>query len=157
MLAVVGYTSGWVRTSTRPVSNGVTRLSFSGHGRLSMVVVATAARRAKVGVVKKIAPQKAKKKQETDPSRVFPLLKGNVLFPKAPPKTDAMLSPKQNAATATLLTDEGNISRVKSMPNAKNIGAVANSYSSGWVAAARVTDETTGKLALSILFTSDSA
>jgi hypothetical protein len=97
----------------------------------SMIVVATAATRAKVGVVKKTAPQKANKKHETDPSRVFRLLKGNVLFPNAPPKSDAMLSPKANAPMATLLTDEGYKRRVRSMPNAKNIGAVANSYSSG--------------------------
>jgi len=96
-----------------------------------MIVVATAARRAKVGVVKKRAAQKAKKKHETDPSRVLPLLKGNVLFPNVPPKSDAMLSPKANAAMATLLTGEGNRRRVRSMPNAKNMGAVANSYSSG--------------------------
>jgi len=151
------YSIDCVRISTRAVNSGVTRLSFSGHGRLSIVVVAAAARKAKAGVVKKSAAQKAKKKHEADPSIVFPLLKGSALCPNIPPKMDAMLSPRVNAAIATLLTGKGNKTRVRSMPNAKNMGAVANSYSSVCVAAARVTDETTGRLALSILLTSDSA
>ncbi len=79
--AAFNHNIGFVRSNTVAVSSGVTRLSFSGHGRLSMIVVAVAARRAKVGVVKKIAAQKAKMKHEAVPSIVFPLLKGSTLFP----------------------------------------------------------------------------
>ena len=94
-------------------------LSFTGKGKLSMVMATAAAINANVGDTKKAAPRKAKKNPAIEPSNVLPLLNGNGFFDINPPKSDAVLSPKVNMAMAAAFTGVGNSSNVSSMPAAK--------------------------------------
>ena len=55
--------------------------------------------RANHGETKNIPAKNAKKKPPSEPSQVFPLLKGKEVE-ISPPKSEAVLSPKQNMATA---------------------------------------------------------
>ena len=102
-----------------------------------------------------VATSKAKQKPMIDPSRVLPLLKGNVLLPIILPKIEAVLSPKAKIAIAALLAGAGMNDNVSNMPRAKNIGAVANSPSSACVAAERVILDNRGRLFLPSLTSSE--
>lgn len=107
--------------------NGTIKLSFNGNGRLSITMAVAAPASALNGLMKNAAAKKAKKKPISEPSRVFPLLKGSVFFPNIFPKIEAVLSPRANVAMAALLAGAGKSSRVSNMPKPKNMGAVRNS------------------------------
>ena len=74
-------------------------LSFIGNGKTSMVMAIAAPARANHGETKKVPAKNAKKNPATEPSHVFPLLKGSEVEIN-PPKKEAVLSPKQNMAMA---------------------------------------------------------
>ena len=116
-----------------------------------------AAINASTGDTKNAPPKKAKKKPNSEPSKVLPLLNGSGFLEINPPKTEAVLSPKVNMAMAALLTGAGKSSKVISMPAAKYRGAAANSYSSVGEAALRVIVDITGRFLLFILESSDIA
>ena len=80
---------------------GIRTLSFIGKGRTSTVIAIAAPARATSGFVgrKNIPAKNAKKNPANEPSQVFPLLKGKEVEIK-PPKSDAVLSPRQNMAMA---------------------------------------------------------
>ena len=70
------------------------------------------------GETKNVPAKKAKKNPANEPSHVFPLLKGKEVE-IIPPKSDAVLSPKQNIAIAAPPAWDGNNSKVATIPNAK--------------------------------------
>ena len=131
-------------------------LSFTGKGRLSIVIATAAPINASAGDTKNEPAKKAKKNPTSEPSKVLPLLKGNGFFEISPPKSDAVLSPKANMAMAALFTGAGKINKVMSMPAAKYKGAAANSYRSAGDTAFRVIADIMGRFFLFIRDSSDS-
>ena len=113
--------------SAKPVHIGMDKLSFTGKGRLSIIIATVAPIIAKAGDTKNEPAMKAKNKPTRDPSNVLPLLKNNGLLDTIPPKSDAVLSPRQNIAIAAKFTGTGNSNKATSMPIAKYKGAAANS------------------------------
>jgi hypothetical protein len=131
-------------------------LSFTGKGRLSIIIATAAAINASAGDTKNEPAKKAKKNPKKEPSKVLPLLNGSGFFEISPPKSEAVLSPKVNMAMAAPFTGAGNSTKVNSMPAAKYKGAAVNSYSSAGDAAFRVIADITGKCFLFIRDSSDS-
>ena len=72
-----------------------------GKGKTSTVMAIIAPTSAMIGLEgrKSTPARKAKNKPANEPSQLFPLLKGKLLEAK-PPKSDAVLSPKQNIPIA---------------------------------------------------------
>ncbi len=97
---------------------GTNTLSFTGRGKTSTVMAIAAPANAKIGETKKVPAKKAKKNPANEPSQVLPLLNGKDVEME-PPKIEAVLSPRQNIATAAPLAGAGNKSRVATMPMAK--------------------------------------
>ena len=64
-----------------------------------MVMAIAAPAKANHGETKNVPAKNAKKNPANEPSQVFPLLNGKEVEIK-PPKSDAVLSPKQNIAIA---------------------------------------------------------
>ena len=134
--------------------NGIRTLSFTGKGKLSIIMATAAPINANAGDTKNVPAKKAKKNPTSEPSSVFPLLNGNGFF-AIPPKSEAVLSPKANMAMAAPFSGAGKITKVIIMPMAKYSGVVANSYSSAGDAALRVTSDITGRFFLLIRNNSD--
>ena len=94
-------------------------LSFTGKGKLSIIIAMAAPIKASVGDTKNAPAKKAKRKPKREPSKVLPLLNGNGFFDIKPPKSEAVLSPKLKMAIAAPFTGVGNSNRVSSIPAAK--------------------------------------
>lgn len=116
---------------------GTVILSFMGEGKTSIVIATAAPTNAINGGTKRHPPKKAKKNPDSVPSHVFPLLNGKA-SETDPPKSDAVLSPKQNIAMAAAPAVVGKSISVEVIPNAKYSGAAAKPYSSEVDAAFRV-------------------
>ena len=144
-----------MRVKNSPVAKGIIKLSFNGKGKYSKNIATAAANNAIWGETKNIAPRKAKKKPNSDPSIVLSLLKRNGFFEILPPKIDAALSPKANVAIAAELAGAGNNNKVNNIPVPKYKGAAAKSYTSEFETVFLVIKETIGKFFLFILDNSD--
>ena len=94
-------------------------LSFTGKGKLSIIIATAAPINANAGGTKKVAAKNAKANPTSEPSRVLPLLNGSGFLEIEPPTREAVLSPKVNRAMAAPFTGAGKISNVNRMPAAK--------------------------------------
>ena len=146
------------RIIAAPAANGVTRLSSIGVGRHSASIPAAAATKAFKGITNNVAPRNAQVNPHIVPSSFFFLLKKSDVFPKILPKIHAKPSPSVTTAMDAYAMLVGKMRSVRSMPVAKDIGAVTKWLISGLDAAAfRVIVENTGTFVPFVLAISDAA
>ncbi len=82
------------------VQIGISKLSFMGSGKNSIVIPIAAPTKAIQGETNIKAPKNAKKNPPKEPSSVFDRLNGIGFLDSVPPMRDAVLSPKVKMAMA---------------------------------------------------------
>ncbi len=135
----------------------MSRLSSIGEGMHSASIPTVAATVDFKGSMNRVDPRNAQANPKIVPSNFFFLLKKRGVFPKIFPKMVAKPSPSVRTAMHVQAILVGKIRSVRSIPKAKDIGAVTKLLIFDLDAAFRVIVENIGMLIPLVLASSDTA